>query len=412
MGFFDNYFIGPDEEEPPIEDVSSVEYKPIEKIKPIGLLNTDGVMPSSSTEVYRGEQPTTWNKIEQKGSDILGGISKGFGKIKEGLVENGLNAVAPGLGTAVKEVAKLVPSVNVGDVLMGGMNMISEMLPDQNKERNRKVKRDMQRYQAVNDFSLLNQRNEGSSMLAQQGKTVKKYNYYYDHLNTYPVREVQQEKTHTPISYKPRDLSVYSDEVNPLEEFKTYYGIGDQLKIKEAEKRRISNDPLKSNSSFVNIGRPLREGHPIWKKQARAVSFQNKDVNQNIVTGLFNKILKQKPMRKYQMGGSPVGSEMTDEQAIDMVAQAPEGQMPSQEEQIAQIIEIFAEMQGVSPEDIVKRLQQMKPEEQQQAIQEMAMAVQSAMEQQESEQQPQLQAEQQMAQQDLAMAMWGNRYSH
>lgn len=411
MGFFDNYFTGPDEDEP-IEDVVSKTYAPIEKIKPIGLLNTDGVIPSYSTEEYREPKPTTWDKMKQKGSDILGNISEGYGKIKEGIVENGLNAVAPGLGTAVKEVSKMIPSVNVGDVLMGGMNMVSEMLPDQNKERNRKTRRDMQRYQAVNDFSLLNQRNEGSSMLAQQGKTVKKFNYYYDHLNTYPTQEVQQEKTYTPVTYKPRNLSVYSDEINPLEDFKTYYGIGNQAEIKAEEIRRINANPLKTNSAPSEVGRPLREKSPLWKEQAKAVSSYNRDVNQNVITQLFNKISKLKPMRRFQMGGTPVGPEMTEEQAVDMMGQAPQGQMPSQEEQVAQIIEMFAELQGVDPKEIVQRLQQMKPEEQQQAIQEMAMQVQEAMEQQEQEQQPQPQQEQQMAQQDLAMAMWGRRYSH
>lgn len=54
------------------------------------------------------------------------------------------------------------------------------------------------------------------------------------------------------------------------------------------------------------------------------------------------------------------------------------GAQQSQEEQIMQLIAMFAQMQGVDPEQIVAQLQEMSPEEQQQAIQQMVQVVQES----------------------------------
>lgn len=54
------------------------------------------------------------------------------------------------------------------------------------------------------------------------------------------------------------------------------------------------------------------------------------------------------------------------------------GQAGSQEEQIQQLIMAYAQMSGQSPEEIMQQLQQISPEEQQAALEEMAMAVEQS----------------------------------
>jgi hypothetical protein len=54
------------------------------------------------------------------------------------------------------------------------------------------------------------------------------------------------------------------------------------------------------------------------------------------------------------------------------------GQAGSQEEEIQQLIMAYAQISGQLPEEIMQQLQQISPEEQQSALQEMAMAVQDA----------------------------------
>lgn len=51
------------------------------------------------------------------------------------------------------------------------------------------------------------------------------------------------------------------------------------------------------------------------------------------------------------------------------------------QQQIMQIIQAFAQMQGVDPKKIMQQLQQMKPQEQQQALQQMVQAVQQGQQQ-------------------------------
>lgn len=54
------------------------------------------------------------------------------------------------------------------------------------------------------------------------------------------------------------------------------------------------------------------------------------------------------------------------------------GMQQSQEEQIMQLIAMFAQMQGVDPQQVMAQLQQLSAEEQQQAIQQMVEAVQQS----------------------------------
>jgi hypothetical protein len=53
--------------------------------------------------------------------------------------------------------------------------------------------------------------------------------------------------------------------------------------------------------------------------------------------------------------------------------------------EVQQIIQIFAQIQGVDPQEIMAQLAQLSPEEQQQAIQEMAQVVQQVMSQQQQQ---------------------------
>jgi uncharacterized pyridoxal phosphate-containing UPF0001 family protein len=77
----------------------------------------------------------------------------------------------------------------------------------------------------------------------------------------------------------------------------------------------------------------------------------------------------------------------------------------TEQDQIMQIIQMFAEIQGVDPQEIMQRLQQLSPEQQQQAIQQMAQVVQESMQQQQGMQQQMMPPEQQ-----AMMAQGGSWY--
>lgn len=62
----------------------------------------------------------------------------------------------------------------------------------------------------------------------------------------------------------------------------------------------------------------------------------------------------------------------------------PSGADREAEQQIMQIIQAFAQMQGVDPRQIAQQLQQMPPEQQQQAVQQMAQALQQGASQQQA----------------------------
>ena len=80
----------------------------------------------------------------------------------------------------------------------------------------------------------------------------------------------------------------------------------------------------------------------------------------------------------YQMGGEPQ----------DQMAPQQEGQAQgSQEDQIMQLIQAYAEAMGISPEEIIQELQQMDPQEQKQAIDQMAQELQGGEQAQAPEQQ-------------------------
>ena len=57
-----------------------------------------------------------------------------------------------------------------------------------------------------------------------------------------------------------------------------------------------------------------------------------------------------------------------------------------QQEQIMQIVQMFAQLSGMQPEQVINELKKLKPEEQQAALEQMVEQVQSAMQQQQSEQ--------------------------
>jgi len=80
----------------------------------------------------------------------------------------------------------------------------------------------------------------------------------------------------------------------------------------------------------------------------------------------------------------------------------------SQQDQIMQIIQMFAEMQGMSVDEVMQQLQQMPPEQQQQAIQQMMQVVQQAMQEQQGVQQQG--APQMMAPEEQAMMAQGGSW--
>jgi hypothetical protein len=108
--------------------------------------------------------------------------------------------------------------------------------------------------------------------------------------------------------------------------------------------------------------------HSIYYGEPRDGSFIDYEINPN-----FN----QQP-RIFQMGGEPQ-QQMPPQQ---------EGQAQgSQEDQIMQLIQAYAEAMGISPEEIIQELQQMDPQEQKQAIDQMAQELQGGEQAQAPEQQ-------------------------
>lgn len=77
----------------------------------------------------------------------------------------------------------------------------------------------------------------------------------------------------------------------------------------------------------------------------------------------------------FQMGGAP-----QEQMAQQQMPPQQEGQA-SQQDQIMQLIQAYAQAMGISPEEIIQQLQQMDPQAQQQAIQQMAQELQGAQQQ-------------------------------
>lgn len=99
---------------------------------------------------------------------------------------------------------------------------------------------------------------------------------------------------------------------------------------------------------------------------------------QQLIGQLLQQYSPEQVMEIFQTMGAPA------EQVQGMIQQAMQqgqGQQPQgggQQDQVQQIVMMYAEMSGQDPQAIVQQLQQASPEEQQQAIQQMAMAVQQA----------------------------------
>ena len=82
------------------------------------------------------------------------------------------------------------------------------------------------------------------------------------------------------------------------------------------------------------------------------------------------------PKNYMQDGGQMPPQPMQQQEAVPIQGQAPQEQ--GMEQQIMQVIEMYAQMSGVAPEEIMKQLEQMNPEQQEQAIQQMMQEVQGA----------------------------------
>lgn len=85
----------------------------------------------------------------------------------------------------------------------------------------------------------------------------------------------------------------------------------------------------------------------------------------------------------YQMGGEP-----QNQMAQQSMPPQQEGQAQgSEQDQIMRLIQAYAEAMGISPEEIIQELQQMNPQEQKQAIDQMAQELQGGQQAQAPEQQ-------------------------
>jgi len=112
---------------------------------------------------------------------------------------------------------------------------------------------------------------------------------------------------------------------------------------------------------FINPFRADFIGDP------RDGSFIDYEINPN-----FN----QQP-RIFQMGGAP-----QEQMAQEQMPPQQEGQAQSSEQdQIMRLIQAYAEAMGISPEEIIQELQQMDPQEQKQAIDQMAQELQGGQQQ-------------------------------
>lgn len=118
---------------------------------------------------------------------------------------------------------------------------------------------------------------------------------------------------------------------------------------------------------FINPFRANFIGEP------RDGSYIDYEINPN-----FN----QQP-RMFQMGGAP-----QEQMAQQQMPPQQEGQAQgSEQDQIMRLIQAYAEAMGISPEEIIQELQQMNPQEQKQAIDQMAQELQGGQQAQAPEQQ-------------------------
>ena len=114
----------------------------------------------------------------------------------------------------------------------------------------------------------------------------------------------------------------------------------------------------------------LNPHHANFFGEPRDGSYIDYEINPN-----FN----QQP-RMFQMGGAP-----QEQMPLQQEGQA-QGQ-GSEQDQIMQLIQAYAQAMGISPEEIIQELQQMNPEEQKQAIDQMAQELQGGQQAQAPEQQ-------------------------
>jgi len=86
---------------------------------------------------------------------------------------------------------------------------------------------------------------------------------------------------------------------------------------------------------------------------------------------------------------------------LDMEKKLKSKQEGGQQEQIMQLIEMYAQMAGIQPQELIAQLQKMKPDQQQAALQQIAQEVQQAMQSQENS-----------AEEQTEMAFGGSRYTN
>lgn len=182
----------------------------------------------------------------------------------------------------------------------------------------------------------------------------------------------------------------------------------------------------KAQSSFSNgMFKKLTDNDMFNYKNriSNAIGFQQKGgrieryPTQPSIEGTFTNPKNAPALSFYRQGGQPCmecggqTKKLRRRQAggAEMMMQDPNAMAQSQgggEEQLMQIIAIFAEMNQVSPEEIMGQLQQMDPQQQEQAIMQMAEVVQGAMSEMQGAQQA-MPPQEMMGMPEMPMAQMG-----
>ena len=154
--------------------------------------------------------------------------------------------------------------------------------------------------------------------------------------------------------------------------------------------KRQSNRPGKKWMVLAKKGDKYKIVHGGYKGMQDYTQHRNKKRQKNFwnrmggrnsgkATDPFSPLYWHKRFGTWQDGGNINNNLNTNfmNPLYDFIQRAQMGgQQQSQEEQLMQIIAMFAQMQGIDPQDLMQQLQQLSAEEQQQAIMQMAQAVQ------------------------------------
>jgi hypothetical protein len=137
------------------------------------------------------------------------------------------------------------------------------------------------------------------------------------------------------------------------------------------------------------------------RNRKRQKNFWNRMGGRNSgkATDPFSPLYWHKRFGTWQDGGELFNTQNTNtmNSLYDFIQRAQMGgQQDPQQDQIMQLIQMYAELQGIDPNAIIQQLQELPTNEQQQAIEQMMQEVQTAMQQQGGAQQGMMQQQQPM----------------